>query len=601
MSEPVVNGFQIYHGFLSGYMSIARNRDYINRINVFPVPDADTGNNMTATLRAILSGLSSNRSPGILLENIADLSLEGARGNSGIILAQYLNSLAVSAGRHKNMTLANFGQAVKEAVGGAYKAMKDPREGTILTVLKAWAETIYAESQKRVSHTELFSRGLHAAKKALAETPEQLSVLKENNVVDAGAWGLVSFFEGFEHMEKTGPVPFALRRNLDPGDFSTRGLQSPQTHQMQDLTYRYCTEVLLDQCDTPAEIVGELIKGFGDSLIVSQGKNRIRIHIHTNNPAETVSLLRTRGRVIQQKADDMVRQEQTVNRKAGRIGVVTDSIADIPLEILDRWQIHVINQKLLWDEEEFLDRLTITPEEFYRLQEVKKSFPGSSVPERSRVDTTFRYLMDHYEGLIILPVARALSGTWQQLESAAAAYNTDGNKITVVDTCLNSAAQGLLVVEVAKAAASGQSLVELSALAENLKRRIRIFVSVKTFRFMVKGGRISPLKGLLATLLNLKPIVSLDEKGKGKAFDKAFSRRQLLAKMTRLIAGLNEKNGIARWAIVHAADPEAAGDLAKRIEAVTGSRPDYITTISPIVGMHSGRGAVALGLILKQA
>jgi len=335
----------------------------------------------------------------------------------------------------------------------------------------------------------------------------------------------------------------------------------------------------------------------GDSLIVGRGRDSVRIHIHTNKPQEVVGVLSRNGKVLQQKADDMVRQEQMNHVNPGRVGILTDSIADIPLEILDKYQIHVINLKLSWDEDEYLDRLTITPEEFYRLQGIKKSFPGSSVPDRATLDSLLQSLMDRYESLIVLPVAGALSGTWQQIVQASASYNRTARRIGVIDTCLNSAAQGLLVVEVAKAAASGTGLEDLCRLAEDLKKRIRIFVSVRTFRYMVKGGRVSPLKGLAAGLLNLKPIVSLDAEGRGIAFDKAFSAGGLRKRITGILEKIHTDKGIERYVVVHAANEEGAGQFAGMVRSITGREADYITSISPIVGMHSGRGAVAIGII----
>jgi len=139
-------------------------------------------------------------------------------------------------------------------------------------------------------------------------------------------------------------------------------------------------------------------------------------------------------------------------------------------------------------------------------------------------------------------------------------------------------------------------LEELSALAENLKRRIKIFVGVNTFKFMVKGGRVSPLKGMVAALLNLKPIISLDTEGRGTAFDKSFSAQGLLKKIAVLVKNIQKTRGIEEYTVVHAAAPERAREFASLVETITGKKPTYITDISPIVGMHSGKGAVAIGI-----
>lgn len=594
-----MDGLAIYNGFLSGYINISQHKEYLNRINVFPVPDGDTGNNMIRTFKSIVTGLSPSRSAAKVLDRIAYLSLEGARGNSGTILSQFLNGLAITASEQDTFSLREFGEVARESVSFAYQAMDSPEEGTILTVIRAWAETIYTESLNAITMNELFSRGLKAARNALEKTPEQLQVLKDNGVVDAGAWGFVSFLEGFEDLQNKGPVPLSVRKHLDNVEPPVSGLhvQSRHSHKSGDLVYRYCTEILLDNVSASTDQVKKSLRSMGDSLIVAQGRNRIRVHIHTNSPADVVQKSRRFGSVAQQKVDDMFRQEQVVENRLGKIAVLTDSIADIPQDILDKYQIHVLNLNLTWGEEEFLDRLTITPEVFYRQQLIRRGFPGSSVPDNARVDNLFQTLLDSYDGVIVLPVAKSLSGTWQQMSLAADKYNKESERIHIIDTCLNSAAQGLLVVEIAKEAAGGAELESLVLLADSLKKRIRIYVSVSTFKYMVRGGRVSPLKGLAATLMNLKPIVSLDGNGKGVAFDKAFSRKGLLKKISRIILNTENGSGIDRYVIVHASAIDEAEQFSNIVKEITNMEPDYITEISPIVGMHSGRGAVAIGLI----
>jgi DegV family protein with EDD domain len=569
----------------------------MNRINVFPVADGDTGNNIILTVSSIIKRLEISRSAGKTLEKIADLSLEGARGNSGLIVSQYLNGMARNSGEKPALSLPDFGTLVKQAVHDAYRAMESPAEGTILTVLRVWADTIHEESRQPISLKSLFSRGFAAAKKALEKTTQQLAVLREHKVVDAGAWGFVSFLEGIEKLAERGPVPHAFRKSFQSLELISSGQGEKGHGRARDLAYRYCTEVLLEHPEASAEELKDRLKAAGDSLIVSRGRTRTRIHIHTDKPAELVSILRGYGKIVQQKVDDMVRQEQVMHRRSSDIAVVTDSIADIPRDLLDRYQIHVLNLNLLWDEDEFLDRLTITPDEFYRQQSIRSSFPGSSIPERSRVDALFLYLMEHYRAVVALPVAKALSGTWRLLSLAAEPYNREEKRIEVVDTCLNSVAQGLLVVKVAKAASEGKSFEELIRLAGELRRQTRIYVSVNTFEFMVKGGRVSPLKGKIATLLNMKPIVSLDEEGRGIAFETSFSGRGLLRKIAALTERTAENRGIDEYAVVHAAARERAEEFAALVQGVTGRPPLYVTDISPIVGMHSGRGAVAIGII----
>lgn len=597
----VMNGYQIYHGFLAGFMSIREERQNLNSINVFPVADGDTGNNMVRTVKMIANRLKSSRSATEVLSHIASLSLDSARGNSGMIFSQYLNGLAIHTEGKDNLSMGDFAHAARKSVHMAYQAMETPVEGTMLTVLKAWSESLYQHAIEKKPAEVIFQKAFDRAVQVLEKTKDQLQVLKDNNVIDAGALGFVSFVRGFEMLRFKGPVPLSFRRTLLNGDSPIMEAEEMSHHNSSKLpAYRYCTEILLKSRIHDRDKIKSDLSQLGDSLIVNEGREKTRIHIHTSEPDKVAAYLKRYGNIEEQKADDMIRQFQTVNERKSSVAVLTDSIADIPREVLDEEQIHVINLKLNWDDDEYLDRITITPEQFYAEQQVRRSFPGSSVPEPARVEALYQYLTDLYDSVIVLPVGKALSGTWNRMVQSAEPFNRGKKRIAVIDTCLNSAAQGLLVREIARMANRGTSLGELVEAAEDLKHRIRIYVSVSTFRYMVRGGRVSPLKGFLASLLHLKPIVSLDSEGRGKAFDKAFSREGLMKKIVSIMSRTEAERGISSYVIVHGSAEEKAGEFASRISEATGKKPDYITSISPVVGMHSGKGALAIGVIEKQ-
>ena len=594
-----INGYMLYHAFLAGYLGMADSRETMNRINVFPVRDGDTGSNMVHTLKTVAERLNPCRSAADLLERMAGLSLEGARGNSGMILTQYLNGLARHGRGRKSLTLCELGEILILSVGEAYRAVEVPREGTILTVIKAWAEKISTVCHSHDAPGPLMTEAFETAKNALDHTTEQLDILKDNSVVDAGALGFVSFLEGVNRLGDKGLVDGETRKALLVTEDSLPLSSSiEESHgKSEGVTYRYCTEVLLEGAEAERDEIRSLLLPLGDSLIVAEGRGRFRIHIHSDEPDRVVDILRKKGKVVQQKADDMKRQEQIMTERASRIAVVTDSIADIPEEVLDRYQVHRFSLSLIWDGEEYLDRLTLKPETFYAMQAERSSFPSSSLPAAAQVERYYSYLLEHYEGVIVLSVAGALSGTWKRMALSAEKFNGEVPRINVVDTKLNSVAQGLLVERIAQASAQGKNLEELTALAESLRKRIKIFVSVKTFRYMVRGGRVSPLQGLAVKILNLKPIVTLDREGRGSAFDKSFSSAGLMRKVASLIQKIDREKGIEEFAVVHASDRERGEQFSSLVTGIIGREPSYITDISPIVGMHSGKGAVAIGIV----
>lgn len=591
----LLNGYNLYHSFLSGYQQIAQEKNNINSINVFPVADGDTGNNMVSTLQTSIRIQKVSRSISQTMNNIADQALSGARGNSGIILAQFLNGLAMACEQKETLTTTEFAAALKHASELTWHSIEDPQEGTLLTVLKVWSTEIHLLSTQLNDFRELFLKSLERARLALSETTNQMEVLRKANVVDAGARGFVAFLEGVARMIHTGRIPHV---QLDDIIFSE---DTNEVHDFPtsfgDIKNRFCTEALIIHHDYKAEELRACLMPLGDSLIISRGRERSRIHIHTNEPARLFLLLKNYGTIIDQKVDDMIVQYQTAHNPLSATAIVTDSIADIPHTLLDRYQIHVISQKILWGADEYLDRLTITGETFYPYLEQCVEYPTSSTPEPKRVAQYFAWLASHYRSILVIPVSRQMSATWKVMETEAAKLRKHGFPITIIDSRLNSVAQGLVVIEAAKDAAAQLSPEEIVTRTEDRIKRTRIYVSVATFKYMIRGGRISKVKGLIGKISHLKPIISIDSEGKGIAYGASFTVKGSRTKITKHL--LTQKDNIERYAIVHAASADVALQYANDLKKALGKEADYIMEISPAVGIHAGIGAVAVACMHK--
>jgi len=498
------------------------------------------------------------------------------------------------------MSASEFGSALRNASSRAYQALENPREGTLITVLRVWSEEMFRLGRLMHDFGEIFTRSIDVARDALEKTKEQLAELKKANVVDAGASGLLSFLEGVARMIVTGKRP-SVRVAHSSDELGTDETIHDFAPIDGVIPFRYCTEALLLRggpkmdCDGSLNDLRIFFATLGDSLVVSNGREKTRIHIHTNEPAEVFRALDGYGRILEQKVDDMRLQYNAVHKSVSRIAIVADSIADIPAELADRYQIHVIPQRILWGDEEYLDRLTMTPRIFYSLLDVRNEYPGSSVPDQRRVGQVFSWLASHYEAVVAIPVGKAMSGTWQVMENASKALVESGYPISVVDSKLNSAAQGLVVLSAARDAAEGKTLNAILDHVAELVSKARIYVGVDTFKCMVRGGRVSATTGLIARFAHLKPIVSLDPTGKGKAWGASFSARGVRKKLFAL--AVKERGNIRQYAVVHAGAAELAESYAAELSILLGKKPEYVMEISPVVGMHSGIGAVAIAWI----
>jgi len=596
MDTNSLDGRSLYNAFISGANAVIKQKNSLNKINVFPVPDGDTGTNLSSTMKSIIETSVFNESAKETLKSISEAALIGARGNSGIIFAQFVNGIYYELGDEESINHKTFGSLLKRAVPYAYNAISNPIEGTMITVMKEWSEAVYSYQAKTNNLFEQLTLSLQAAVEALHDTPNKLKILKENSVVDSGAKGFLHFLEGFVEYIISGKLKEA---EYTEEEASAIEISEEHNNTAAELSFRYCTEALLSGEALSADNIKRSISNLGDSIVVAGGNKKVRVHIHTDEPSKVISKLALFGKIIQQKADDMKKQKEIVTNRLSNIALVTDSIADLPQAIIDKYQIHVIPLNILMDGAEYLDKLTITSDMFYKTIDKVKEFPTSSQPSIKSIENLFSFLTSHYSSVIALTVSKELSGTYANIKKVADKFNGEGKLITVINSKLNSGAEGLVVMKAAEAINKGKTHYEVVEMIEDYISKTKIYVSVNTLKYMIRGGRIAPLKGVLAKVLNLKPIVTLDEHGKGAALGKAYSRNGSTKLIIKQIEELKKHHKIKSYSIVHGNAPEKALEYKTAFSKIIGFEPEYITEISSIIAMSAGMGSVAVSLILQ--
>ena len=592
MTVQYMNSEKLYFAFLAGAREVIKQKNDLNKINVFPVADGDTGTNLAFTMHAIIEEARVQNSPKKTMGTIAEAALVGARGNSGIIFAQFINGLYMELEDKEEISIKGFSHSVTNAVSYAHKAISNPVEGTMITVMRDWANSLDKLKDIATDFTEVFSKSMIIAMQSLKDTPNKLKVLKDASVVDSGAKGFIHFLEGFGHFIQTG------KSNESQVEVEQNAIQfeSTHTHGTQDLSCRYCTEALVKGDNLNLDEIRSTLDDLGNSLIVAGNEKKVRIHIHTNTPAELFQRLKGFGQIIQQKADDMQRQYEATHARKHRIALVTDSIADLPKDLMDRHQIHMIPLNLIVDESNYLDKLTISPSYLYELMDKSAQYPTSSQPTQKAVEEFLNFVSTNYDSIIVVTVSKQMSGTFEMISKAAQKLQMSGKEIAVIDSKSNSAAQGLIVLKAAESIEAGKSFEVVVNETKKALQNTKIFVNVKTLKYMVRSGRINKLTGLAGKLLNLKPVVSIDENGQGIILGKSLSNSASKKKIQSLIKSIAETKNITEYSIVHADAEEQAGQYAKIFTSLIGKEPTYITSISSIVAMNAGIGCVAIAL-----
>lgn len=593
IEAPFISGKFLYYAFIAGGNQILKNQVEINMINVFPVNDKDTGTNLASTIRSVIDNIKPHKSYKTTLGNIADAALIGARGNSGVIFAQFLHGLNRETLNKPIITLTEFVESVIKSIPYIYEAIANPVEGTMITVIKEWSDFLDSKKDSLHYSKNVIIDSLAVLEKSLAETTIKLKVLNKSGFVDAGAKGFVLFIKGVIDFIKNGNI-----RNLVVGSFENVSLIHSEELTEEEIPYRFCTEAIIKNVSKSKSELQEFLSQNGDSVVVAGSESICRIHVHTNNPAELFHQLKELGTITFQKVDDMVRQQEAVFRRKWNIALVTDSTCDLSQELMDFYQINMVPINLNFGDNHYLDKVTMQPNQFYDMLETESEFPKTSQINEQAFTNIYSHLASHYDAIIAVHLTSQFSGTYANSFKAGERISKEFNKpVCVIDSKSLSGALGLLLLKAAKNIEAGESV---ESIVQTLKKDIlqsKIFVSVRDLQSMIKGGRVSRPKGLIAKALGLNPVISMNENGNSFLFGKTFSQEASLKKIFKHIEKIGRGKTIWQYIIMHANSFEGARLAEDKMLEITKKKPVSVVNISPVIGMHAGNGAVAVSLL----
>lgn len=283
---------------------VLQNRDLLNKINVFPVPDGDTGSNMSMTLSAAVREMEAVKE--VSLETVVKAAawgaLMGARGNSGIIMAQILSAFSEDIEGHQRLFAPDIVRAISKGAKKAYKAVLHPAEGTILTVIRETSEAIERTVDGNTDLALLMEAMVNSARSSVERTPLLLPKLQEAGVVDAGGLGFLLFLEGMQRLIQG--MATANGAIHDEGGFNGNSAEVPEDH----VNFRFCTEFIVKGAQISEDTIKEALANMGDSVVVVGDSRAARIHIHTGNPEAVLRHASSFGHVSSIKVDDMLVQ-----------------------------------------------------------------------------------------------------------------------------------------------------------------------------------------------------------------------------------------------------------------------------------------------------
>jgi DegV family protein with EDD domain len=587
-----LDGDALADALVSGIHRVIGEQDFLNHINVFPVADGDTGTNLSLSLGSALAVLTrpGEKHLGTLLASIADALLDGARGNSGAIVAQFFQGMSDSAGELSRFTTYTFSKAVSLGNDYAHDALSKPREGTILSVITAFAETIgnHVNDDRNGAFPELMNAAIERSDAALARTTQQLDVLRKAGVVDAGAKGFVALVTGMTEFISHGriaPEPdLSVLSDTDTGVVMAGSAEDSQ--------YRFCTECLVTGTDINRRKLREALSVLGDSLVLAGTKRKAKVHIHVNDPEDVFEVGRRFGEVGAEKADDMHRQTHASHDTGKQFAVITDSAADITEEELERLDIHIVPCRIQFGDRGYLDKVSITADEFFSELATNPQHPTTSQPSPGDFRRQYQFLASHFQDVISINLTGAASGTYQAAQSAARRIDAPG-QIHVINSRNASTGQGMLVAFAAECASAGVSAEQAIAAVNDLVPKTETHGVLHDTKYAVRGGRLPAWVGTVARILNIMPFIRTTADGRVAPAGFAFGRGNKVEKFARHVARRARSMGSVSIAIGHASCPDDAHELECLLRQELPQMKRFTSTeLGAGLGVHTGPGTL---------
>lgn len=575
---------------IAGVHNVERHRAELDRINVFPVPDGDTGTNLALTLRSIAAAVRrvDSGSLGEVVRSAADASVLGARGNSGMLFSHLLLGFAEAIGDRRRAAAADVARAFRQAADHLRDVLEDPREGTILTVASDMAAA--GDTDARDDLARWLDDVQTAARASLARTQELLPALTEAGVVDAGARGLVEFFEGVVQLVE--------------GRLSTDELAASSTHERPGAPSlyaareagvgadegRYCTQVAIRGEIPPTATLRSALAGLGTSMLVVRSGALAKVHIHADRPDAVVDVLGRFGTIASKRVEDTMLAGTARHHTA----VLTDSAADLPRAWVERHGVTVVPLQVIVGDNVYRDGVDLQSDELLELMlDPENPLPKTSQPSPAAFQAACRRAVDHgAEELLGVFVSGAVSGT---LASAAAVLREfDEVPTAAVDSRSGSLGIGLLVIRAIELLERGLALPDVVAELRRVRDQSNVFFTVDTMDYLLRSGRIGRTRAWLGGMLDLKPILTLTPDGRIVPIDRARGRE---AVVERVLALVDERVGSSRevrFGVAQFGASETTDEIARILRSRYPASEVLVGPAAAALGVHTGPGAWAL-------
>ncbi len=577
---------------LLSYQKIEEHKEEINKINVFPVPDQDTGNNMAKTLSGVKEAIENRDFKD--LDEISEATLDGAltaaQGNAGVIYVGFLAGFLPILNKNP-VDAKKLAVAFEKGAARARQSIQNPKEGTILDVIDATTQTFKKEAEQEKDLVKIFKTAVEKAKEALLATREKMEIFRRANVVDAGGLAYLMILES--HLEALEGEKREEKKEERPSEKVRRFIQT--------LSYRYEVVSLIKNPRLEEKTIREKLKNLGDSLDIVQIGDKTKIHIHTDSPDEVKKIMREAGQILSLREEDMAKEvvgEESIRKVS--IGIVTEEVADLPSKVTERYQIETVPLVVDWPEGEKLPGENI----YQRMREADrrgmKAFPKTSQASPKSYLGAFRKQLQKFDKVLCLTITSKVSGCYNSAcQAKDMLKEEEKGRVYILDTLQAAASQALLVLRAIELIQEQREINEVLDELKSLIPKTHLWVILEDPKWLEAGGRASKSQANWVRRMkkiNLHPLITIKDglvaKG-GVIFAKDMAEA-LFKKISKESQKARKQGKKIRVIIGQADNLEGIEKLRKMLKEIKAEVP-FISLASPVVCAHTGPGTLIAG------
>ena len=580
---------------LLSYERIEQHKEEINKINIFPVPDQDTGSNMAKTLLGIKTAIEGKEFKDLdeLSKAALDGALSAAQGNAGVIYTGFLAGFFPLLNKNP-VDAKKLAAAFEKGAERARKSIQNPKEGTILDVIDAASQALKKESEKEKDLIKVLKTVVGKANEALLATREKMEIFRKANVVDAGGLGFLMILESY--LETLEGEKKEEKREEKPSEKVRRFVQI--------LSNRYEIVALIKNPQLDEDVLREKLKKLGNSIDIVQIKDKMKVHIHTDYPDEVRNVIRQAGSVLELRIEDMTKEvvgEPSVRKVS--IGIVTDDITSLLPKILERYQIEIAKTSFDWPEMEKMPGVNL----YQKMRNAEKfgvkTFAKTSQATPKSYLDAFKKQLQRFDKVLCITVSSKLSGCFNSAIQAREMLSEEKReKVFVLDSLTGAAGQALLVLRAIELIQEQREIGEVLVKLKNLLLRIHTYLIFEDPKWIEALGRITKSQANWVRRMKkirLRPLMEIKKGliGRGGVilakdmaetlFKKIFKESKKEAKKIRVV-------------INHADNLEQAEKLKKMLKGKMKVEIPFISLAPPTIAAAAGPGTLIAAWMARE-